>query len=496
MQSLIHKKTLWIPTMLAAAGLLSLAVGCSDEAAANANLPTANVSADQEHGHDHEDGHRHADAGHAAEDHADHAGHGHEAEDHAGDDHASDAHDGHGHAAHGEDEHGHGNDEHGHDDHGHAEHSDEVRLTDEAIARYNITVAAVQRVVPTAAFTAPARIGFNTERIAHIGSTVQGRVAQLHVRLGDQVKAGDTLMQLDSPELGRLQSDYLASLTAVRTGKPMVELAEAAYERAKKLHENGGSISLAQTQRRQQELAAASRELQTAQAQLVAAHNALLLHGMTQAQVDHLAETSQVTSRYTIAAPIAGEVIEREATLGELISPDDERLMVIADLSNVWALIDIAETRLAQVSIGSPVSLTLPALPHKRVTGKVTYISPRIDSAARTARLRVAVDNADRLLRPGMFAQASVSVNTGDAQAQRILAVPASAVMEVEGEPSVFMPVTGEANTFKRQPVKVGQRIGMHIPVLAGLSEGDRIVTAGVFILKADLGKASAKHEH
>ena len=475
MNTLTTSQRLFVPVALAAAGLMTLAVGCGGDADAHnhhdepghAHETDAHVGHDDHHEHADHDAHDHADHGH--DDHREHADHDHADHDH--DDH----------------------DEHAHGD---AEHADEVRLTNEAIARYGITLGSAQYVTPAATFAAPARIAFNAERIAHVGSTVQGRVAKLHARLGDQVQQGDALMQLDSPQLGRMQSDYLASLTAVNTGKPMVELAQAAYDRAKKLHEDGGAISLAQTQRRQQELAAAQRELQTAQTQLVAAHNALLSHGMTQEQIDQLAQTGQVFSRYTITAPIAGEVVEREATLGELVSPDDEQLMVIADLSNVWALIDIAEARLAHVRVGSPVTLSLPALPGRQVTGEVTYISPRIDAGARTARLRVVIDNPNRLLRPGMFAQASVTVASSDALAQRILAVPASAVMQVEGEPSVFVPVPGEANTFARRPVQVGQRIGDVLPVLSGLSEGDRVVTAGVFILKADLGKASVKHEH
>ena len=116
-----------------------------------------------------------------------------------------------------------------------------------------------------------------------------------------------------------------------------------------------------------------------------------------------------------------------------------------------------------------------------------------MDPGSRTARLRVEMDNPDGNLRPGTFAMAQVGPNR---PSDTTLALPADAVMTVEGESSVFVPVAGERNTFARKPVTVGRRIGDQIPVLAGLEEGDEVVISGGYILKADLGKAGAEHVH
>ena len=371
-------------------------------------------------------------------------------------------------------------------------HADEVSLTPEAIEHFGIQVGVAQRVIPNASFTAPARIGFNTEQIAHITSAIEGRVARLWMRLGDQVAAGDVLLTIDSPQLGRLQSEYLAQRTAVATARPVVELARAGYERAKRLYEQNGGVSLAEVQARQAELAAARRDLLTAEADLTAATHVLRSYGMSDEQIEQLAESGDVSPSYQVTAPIAGEVIEREATLGELVGPNDERLMVLADLTEVWALVDVPEVKLGQVDLGTPVMLEIPALPGRVFEGEVTYIAPQIDPAARTARLRVAVDNTENVLRPGMFANATVAVGGGE----RMLAVPSRAVTTVEGEPSVFVPVPDEPNTFARRPVVVGERVGVFIPGLEGLEEGDRLVIGGTFILKAEAGKSGVEHHH
>ena len=124
----------------------------------------------------------------------------------------------------------------------------------------------------------------------------------------------------------------------------------------------------------------------------------------------------------------------------------------------------------------------------------MTYVDPRVNENTRTARLRVAVANDANALRPGMFANATIGPSNGGGKTMP--ALPADAVMEVEGEMSVFVPVTGEANTFARRAVTVGERVGDFYPLIDGLFVGDDVVVAGTFILKADLGKAGASHDH
>ena len=405
----------------------------------------------------------------------------------------------------GPDEHAdHAEGEGGHDDHaGHGaeegggeEHADEVSLTAEAVGRYGVRVAAVEARPLDALVTAPARVGFNAEAMAHVGSLVRGRVAEIRVRLGDRVEAGDVLLVVDSPELGQLQADHLADRSAVEAATPAVEIARDSYERARNLFDQtgGGGVTLNAVQDRQATLRSAERELATAEADVTASANTLRLHGMTDGQIETLAGSKKIDPTYEVVAPIAGAVVEREVTPGELVSPDDESLMVLADLSKVWVLADVAEARLNSVGVGSGATLDVPALPGRSFEGAVTYVDPRVNENTRTARLRVEVKNDGDALRPGMFARATLGPSDGGGEPTP--ALPADAVMEVEGEPSVFVPVEGEPNTFARRAVTVGPRVGDFYPVTGGVGVGDEVVVGGAFILKAEVGKAGVEHEH
>ena len=397
----------------------------------------------------------------------------------------------------GQDEH----DDHDHEGEEHAdegegeEHADEVRLTEEAVRQYGVVVGQPERRPLSQTVVAPARVGFDVERMAHVGSLVQGRVSEIRAKLGDRVEAGDILLVIDSPELGRLQSEFLAARSSAEAAKPAVTLARQSYERAQQLFdETEGGISLTEVQRRQAELAAAEREQIAADADLAATRNAMRLHGMTDEAIDQLAASGKVNPAYEVRAPIAGQVVEREVTPGELVGPDDESLLVLADLSTVWVLADVAEAKLATLGVGSPASLDVPAMPGRTFEGTVTYVSPLVSEGTRTARLRVEVPNPDGLLRPGMFARAALG--PADGGGEPVLSLPADAVMTVEGEPSVFVPVEGEPNTFARRAVSVGPRVGGFLPILSGIKEGQPVVIAGTFILKAEIGKAGAAHEH
>lgn len=395
-------------------------------------------------------------------------------------------------------------DEHGHD-HGEAgasAHADEVTLTAEAIERYGLKVEDAQMWILKPTFIAPARVGFNAEAMAHVGSPVRGRAVEIKVRLGDQVAKGAPLVVVESPELGQMQADFLLRRTAAQAAAPQVDLARAAWDRARGLLEQSQGISLTEVQKREAEYKAAVANQKSAEAAATAAENGLHLLGMDQAAVAQLASTGEITPRYTIYAAIDGRVVQREITLGELVSPDREALLVLADTSTLWVLADVPEARLSHVALGAKAWVTVggasAGMDHK-YEGQVAFISPLVDPATRTAQVRIelpgnSVGAAE--VRPGMFAQVEiVGSNSGEGPTSQV-AVPHEAVQTVEGGPAVFVPVVGEPNTFQKRAITVGPTVGGLVPVLTGLVEGEKFISAGSFILKAELGKGSAAHEH
>lgn len=374
-------------------------------------------------------------------------------------------------------------------------HGDEVKLTPEAIKVFGIQTAKAAKLALAPSFAAPARVSYNTEAMAHVGSAVSGRVSELKVRLGDTVKKGDVLLVVDSPELGEAQSDYLIKRTNVASAEPVVETARSAYQRARELYEKTQGISLAEVQKRELELKMAEGAVLSAKAAVTAAENKLHLLGMSHERLATLVKTGEVDSRYHVLAPIDGKVIQREATLGELVSPEREALLVLADTSVLWVLADVPEARLASVGKGTKAKVIVAAAPHERIAGEVSYIAPEVDVATRSATVRIELHNGHLPIKPGMFAQVELSSADGN-KGEAVLAIPEEAVQTVEGGPAVFVPVEGEANTYAKREVKIGPPVGGMVQVVEGLKEGDVLITRGSFILKAELGKGSAGHGH
>jgi cobalt-zinc-cadmium efflux system membrane fusion protein len=379
----------------------------------------------------------------------------------------------------------------------HEEHAEEVTLTEEAVRLFGIRTEPVKKHVLSDTLVAPARVSLDQEALAHVGTPVRGRVSELKVRLGDTVEPGAVLLVIDSPDLGEAQSDFLQKRTAVATATPVVEIARSSYERAKSLYEQTQGIALTEVQKREAEYKDAQGNLLSAQAASTAAENRLHLFGMSQDEIKALAQTGEINPRYTVRAPLSGQVIKREVTLGELVGPEREALLILADMSWLWVLADVPEAKLSRVRLGCRARVRVAAMGSKDFEGCVSHISPLLDPRTRSATVRIEIQDAQASgLRPGMFAQAEIQTSSSDDGGEPVLAVPEEAVQLVEGGQAVFVSVEAEKGTFAKRVIGVGPNIGGMRPVYKGLQEGERVVVSGSFILKAELGKGSAEHEH
>lgn len=383
--------------------------------------------------------------------------------------------------------------EHDHD-HEH-EHEAEVHLAPDAIERWGVKVGAVERRVLVRTFRAPARVGLNEDAMAHVGSPVAGRVTDLEVKLGDDAARGETLFTIVSPELGTAQSEFLQKRSAASAAAPAVDLAASAHDRAKALYDDSKGITLTEVQKREADLRVAEAALLAAQTAAQAAENHLRVLGMDDAAIAKLAEGGAVDATYRVLAPISGKVVEREVTLGELVDPARDKLLVLADVSRLWVLADVPESRLKDLAVGARAHVLLGGEGDHRCEGTVAFVSPLLDDATRSVRVRIDVDDKHPELRPGVFAQAEIESASAEAQ-EPVLAVPEDATQTLENATVVFVPVAGEEGAFRPKPIRAGRAVGGFVPVHSGLAEGERVVVAGSFILKAELGKSSAEHEH
>ena len=394
------------------------------------------------------------------------------------------------------DAHAHGDEHEGHD-HDEEGHAGEVKLTQDAIERYGIKVesASLWKLKPS--FMAPARVAFNAETMAHVGSPLPGRVVELPVRLGDEVKKGDTLLIVESPELGEAQSEFLQKRIQAQTAVPAVDLAKNALDRATKLYDENRGIALDEVQKREAEYRAALAAQRSAESAVLAAENKLHLLGMDQGSIERLIESGEVQSRFAIRAPIPGSVVEREVTLGELVNPEKEALLVLADTENVWVLADVPEAQLPRVVLGATAWLKTSGLETHKHEGTISYVAPVVDARTRTAQVRIAVQCEHGSLWPGMFVQVEITAtDRNNPDPAPVIAVPEEAIQTIDRRTVIFVPVPNEENTFIKRTVTTDKPVSGVAAIHSGLVEGEQFVSAGSFILKAELGKGSAAHEH
>ena len=387
--------------------------------------------------------------------------------------------------------------DHSHGDHGHGQgspdepHADEIVLTAAAIEHQGIALGQAEQRELRETFSAPARLAYNEDALAYVGTLVSGRVSRLAKGVGDPVAAADLLLVIDSAELGSAQNDHLGKLAQLAAATTAFQIAEQYFQSGKELSD-AEAVSRAEVQQREVALRAAEARLKSARAAQSGGRNRLQLFGMTQPDVARLEETGAIRPQAEIRAPIGGTVVERGVTLGETVNPEQSHLFVVADLRQLWLLVEVPPAQAAALKAGQSVTLSDPATGRNAVAA-LDYVSPVASPGARTIRARAVVDNRSGSWRPGMFVTAKLPAS---AAVVRSVAVPAEAVQDIGGQPMVFVPVPGEANTFEAREVAVGPEVDGWTPVKSGLVDGEALVVRGGFLLKAELGKAMAGHDH
>lgn len=380
------------------------------------------------------------------------------------------------HADHGEEGHeDEGGEEEGHEDEGHEEHGDEVVLDPTALANARVTIEALAQVPLGGRVTVPARISLDPRREARVSAVTAGTLERILVSPGDHVKAGESLASVLSPDLGEAIGAHLA-------GFAKLETARARRDRVATLHTDGFSSK--------SQLLDAEADLTVAAAEAEAAEERLKVMGVRPETV-RPREGEHFASRFSVRSPIAGEILGIDATLGKSVS-GGEPLFHVGNLDEVWLIVDVYETSLAAVQKGADVTFGVAAYGGETFTGKVDQIGGWLDPDSRTAEVRVVVPNPDHRLKPNMFAEARLSLGSADAGTG--LVIPAEAVQQIEGRPSVF--VEEEPGRFEVIAIQTELLPDGRLHVTGGLEEGERVVVEGAFTLKSELAKGELGHGH
>ncbi len=306
--------------------------------------------------------------------------------------------------------------------------------------------------------TVTGTVKFDPKRVAAIGARIPGRVRKIHKVPGDHVKKGDALAEIESAELGKAQSAALSARAhaqaATANEKREAQLAEAKVSSA-----------------RDAELAKANAA--AARADLYAAEQAVraMAGGGLAGEMGVL----------VLRSPIAGKIVESGIYQGQTLESTDTAFRV-ADLSRLWVELAVFERELSSIHADDPVELA-PGAERKHVEkGRVAYVGDVIDVHARSAPVRVEIDNDAGQLRPGQSVVARIHTR---APLQKAITVPLTAVTRVDGVPKVF--VSHGETSVEARTVEIGMNDGVRAHVLSGLKPGELVVVEGVFALKSEL---------
>jgi len=353
----------------------------------------------------------------------------------------------------------------------HQEQAGEVRLTDQQIKQIGLKVETLKLQSDTKLVRAPGTVAFNAYRLADMTSLVDGVVHARYVRLGDRVKQGQKLATLISTALAQAEAGFLrAEAEHRKSHQDWIRLKGLAEQKI---------VSQARLQQ-------AESTHQSNHAALAAARATLASYGLRGRDIDALINQSDY-GQLTLRASRSGTIVADNFRLGQHIAAGT-LLLQIADNRTLWVEVRVPAKQLSIIKVGQTASVT-PKSGHRQYAGKVVNIHPQLDTATRTAGVRLEVKNAGTALHPGMFVDTTIDAGTDG----KTLLLPQQSIQRQDGKLIVF--VEKIPGHYMRRKVRVGAASMGRVPVLEGLKAGDRVVTTGAFSVASELAKAGFAEE-
>jgi cobalt-zinc-cadmium efflux system membrane fusion protein len=308
-------------------------------------------------------------------------------------------------------------------------------------------------------------IDFNENMNVQVFTPYQGRIIQAFADLGDDVKKGQILFTIESPDFIAAESNLIGTAATL-------DQTTSAWDRAKKLYAVQGID--------QNDYETALAALQTAEGALRAARNAVAIFGQTEAQIDRIVATRRIETALLVKSPIAGRVTARNAAPGLLEQPGNPPAPYsVADLSTLWMLANVPESDSPAFKLGQQVTVSVAAFPGRVFHGNIDALGATVDPNSRRVTLRSEIKDPKHELRPDMFA--TFVIRTGDSQ--HAPAVPVNGVVrEGDGTTSVWV-VTNDRHRFARRTVRIGRQQDGYDEILEGLKPGETVAVDGAIFL-------------
>ncbi len=318
------------------------------------------------------------------------------------------------------------------------------------------TVAAVGEISPVVHVTG--MLEFDEQLIAAVGSRISGRVRQVKVIEGTRVEPGDVLATMESAELGKAQAEIFSV-------KARAQYADTDKKRKKQLLSEGIASQRA-VELALQESSVTDAELRAAKQRVQALGGAV---------------GDGALGLMSLTSPISGDVVKVHVFRGQAVEPS-YTAFTIADRSTLWVRLAVFEGEVTNIRPGDAVEISTQVTPDEVLKGTVTYISSVLDPVTRSAEVRVIVPNEAGKLRVGQAVNARIRPSAAIKQA---LTVPRSAVVQVDGKPTLFVAI--DETGISPRAVELGVESRDIVEIKSGVTAGERVVTEGVFALKSEL---------
>jgi membrane fusion protein, heavy metal efflux system len=307
-------------------------------------------------------------------------------------------------------------------------------------------------------------IDFNEEMLTQVFTPYQGRIVELFAKIGDEVKKGQAVFTIDSPDLVQASSTLISSAA-------VLELTTHNVERMKMLYTARAAA--------QKDFEQATSDNRTAEGAYRAARDAVRIFGKTDAEMDRIVEKRQVDPILVVPSPISGRITARNASPGLLVQPGNAPApFAVADVSTMWMLANVAESDSPSFQVGQDVRVSVMAYPGRVFEGRISTIGSTVDPITHRVLVRSEIDDPKHELRSGMFA--NFVIRTGDPM--RSVAVPLDGVVR-EGDGTMTVWVTADRRRFTMRPVKVGLVRDGYYQILDGLRSGELVATEGALFL-------------
>lgn len=304
---------------------------------------------------------------------------------------------------------------------------------------------------------------YSAVRYAEVGPTLEGRVESVKVDLGSVVKAEQVLAELSVPSVAAAQADYLRARASAETAR-LNSQREAVLAEQRISSTRDAELAASETHKAEADVAAAEARLRSL-------------------RVNVPREPATAAGRLALRAPIDGIVVERRVNRGQYLQPSDTAF-VVADLSEVWAILEVYESDIRYLRVGEQAVVSVDALGGAQFTGTLALIEPALGSVSRVARARVVLPNADGFLRPNLFVRAEIALPSDHSAS---LLAPAAAVQPHGGQDAVF--IEREPGLYELRLVKLAGRTSELAEIVEGLTRGDRVVVDGAFLLRGEVAR-------